>query len=108
MKITHNNKSYILNAERAIELGVFKPELPPLPLRAGDVYKTDKGYCNQLLVQVAYDQDKWQLLGMGLHPNSNSFYHTVHTLAEIKAELEKDECYLVKNINGIVGDLVHH
>lgn len=29
MKVIHKGKSFILNPERAIELGVLKPEVPP-------------------------------------------------------------------------------
>ena len=105
MKININGSEYELNVERAVSDGYLTPIPPPYPLNAGDVYKRT-GYSSQLLVNVAYGQDSWQLLGIGCRPNSNPFYRCVHTKDEIAAELRKDGYVFVKNIQSAVRDLV--
>lgn len=104
MEITYKNKTYVLDPELAIDTGALVVK-KILPLHSGDVYKHAK-YCSQLLVNVAYGKDEWQLLGMGCSPNSNDFFREVHTIKEIENELRKDDYEFVRNISGEVCRLV--
>jgi hypothetical protein len=94
--------------------GTFEP-MPQHPLKVGDVYVDPDGDINSLLlVQAVYvplseqrEAKIWALLGIGLSPNSNEFYSSLHTLEEIEFELlengmqyshnvqDKVICYLV-------------
>jgi hypothetical protein len=109
-EITLDGQRYSLDITRAEELEVLKPTLPPYPLKAGDVYSNGGGVNNLLLVCAVYgshrDEERWQLLGIGLSPNSNRFYRQIHSLIEIEAELRKDRMKFVRNINAEVIDLV--
>lgn len=73
MKITHNNKDYLLNVERAIELGVLKQERPKL--RVGDVYM---GYSQSTFIILIEDygtKGRFILIGSsdGLNRFSGSY-----------------------------------
>ena len=116
MKITLEGQNYELDAHQALADGTLKL-VGIIPLKAGDVYTDPKlKSCNLLLVQAGYDRswcDKvtesgglWQLLGIRLSCNSDTFFHKPHTLSEIKEYLNGKGMTLLKNINDKVGDLV--
>lgn len=106
MKITHEGTEYSLNVNKAIEAGFLKPVLP---LKVGDVYVSSGNHGPQLLVQAIWGNKTdrnaklYALLGIGCSPNSNSFFHNLHSLNEIEAYLNEKGLVFQKNIHKDVG-----
>ncbi len=73
-------------------------------LTVGDVFFCPKGKYNTLvLVQAIYNcASGYQLLGMGLSPNSNIFYGKTHTLEEICHHIDSHRMIHAGNINNKV------
>jgi hypothetical protein len=100
-KIVIDGVNYNLDVTKAKSDGCLTEQRE---LKQGDVF-VRHGYCNQLLVECAYNT-KYQLLGMGCGVNSNDFYEKIHTLKEIEAYLDKEGYKFLKNINEQVAKLV--
>ena len=72
-KVTVEGKDYILNLDKAREMGLIEEVFNPIyPLKPGDIY-TSLGsgrYNNLLLIEAIWNQNvnasKYQLLGMGV------------------------------------------
>lgn len=111
MKIKLEGQTYELNVEKAIKDGHLIRSLKDR-LEAGDVFADPTGSrCNQMLVQVFYTNNQdtercWNLLGLGCTPNSNTFYQSLHNLADIRKELVDNNYIFVKNIKQEVYNLV--
>lgn len=121
-KIELDGETYVLDINRAKELGVLSEDLDakyPLPLNIGDVYKHETGRTNPLLLvkaiycvepstgHVPVSQKIYTLLGLGLAPNSDPFYRELHTIEEIKAYLRERNMRYSHNIESKVGYAVH-
>ena len=55
MKLNIDNKEYTLNVERAVELKVLTPVVPPVIHKVGNFYKTENGSIYFILAAVGGD-----------------------------------------------------
>lgn len=107
--VTIAGKEYLLDIEKAKEDGylsepssLFKHDFQP-----GDVFNHPHGVTNPfLLVQVGWKKDEYQLLGLGCSTNSNLFFHTTHTIEEIRKYLMDKNMIFSRNIQATVYKLV--
>ncbi len=81
MKVTHNNKTYELNVERAIELGVLKHEWEP---KVGDVLEATG---IKIVVIQSNGSNKYFLIGRG--KSLHYFGDYPMTVEELKAKYGK-------------------
>jgi hypothetical protein len=103
-KVTIDGINYNLDVSQAVKLNLLTPAHY---FNKGDVFKDPTEDRNPLLlVQVKYEQDCWQLLGMGAGPNSNEFYLNTHTIKEIEDHLAENVMVFSHNINTKIIDLL--
>jgi hypothetical protein len=109
MKINLDGKDYELNTEKAIADGYLKLIDPPiLTIKPGDVF--GNGLVNNLLVvRAIYSEDDnraFQILGIGVSPNSNFFYQFLHSKQEIIDYLNEKKMKFIRNITKEIEALV--
>lgn len=118
MKITHNNKEYELDAERAIELKVLKP-VGITDIKVGDVFDSTKGCSRVVIGQANYHYDysesrdyRYLMLGfIGLSPFSNrgdtgdKAHYSVFTKQGVVDNLNENGYFYVGNVNSQVAEL---
>ncbi len=111
-KITIDGKNYTLNEAAALAEGLL---IEDYPLQPGDVYVSSTDNCNNLLLVMAIyptgipirNSRVYNLIGMGLAPNSNAFYQSLHTLDEIEKHLTENNMHfsrcIARDMHGLVG-----
>jgi hypothetical protein len=115
MKIDIGGVGYELAVERAKQLACLV-EIPVYPLVAGDVYGVNDPQlsCNPFLLveatYVSYGENPgrvYQLCGMGVRPNSGTFFQSLHTKEEIEQFLRENGMKYLRNINHDIRSLVN-
>lgn len=72
MKINHENKNYVLDVDRAIELGVLKQKIE---YKIGDVFGQGNTKC--VIVESGHSSGRYSVIGLyGLSFYSNTNYST--------------------------------
>lgn len=107
MNIKIENVEYELDIERAKLNGSLKrAAIKARDIRAGDVYN-HPNVNSFLVIQATFSGDNcYQILGLGASPNSNIFFHELHTKEQIADYLNSKEMVFSKNINKDICALV--
>jgi hypothetical protein len=101
--ITINDKSYILDLDKAQELKVLMEDKPKRIPEEGDVYEwTFNGLLIQkvLVVQVFYGKDQYQIIGCNGHcyPFRDLLYRSLYSAKELGELLDGRGYVFKKNV----------
>jgi len=105
MKISHKGVEYILDIEKAIELGLMQSR----KLNSGDVFWNQgcEGF-GLLIINVQFQKDQWIILYNRIGPYSDQDFNQGRFLSEqeIWKILDKHKAVFFKNISKDVSNLI--